>query len=534
MKRTIKININSLVFHIDEDAYEKLANYLERLKERFSGTDGETEIITDIEFRIAEIFQTKISEEKEVIGLGDVEGVIGVLGEPEEIDGSEGEDDQDFEPSASREPRYREARKRIYRDPDNKYIGGVCGGLGEYFRVDPLIIRVIFVVFSLVYGVGFLVYLLLWIAVPEARTRSEKLEMKGENINVHNIEKSIRKEYEQVKTKFGDYKESGEYRRHRNGFSRLLGGIGKIFLIFFKIIVGIIGITFVIAGVGILVAIIGSLVAGHTWIINDFWDISGFSVPEILSVFMDETMALIALIAVFALVAIPVLGLIYAGVKLLFPFRANDKAIGLSSLGIWVGALVILLVFGASEGMKYNTSDRSSESREIVMDSVRQITITSASSDIGDVNHVEFGFGYHQEVLVAEKNNKLLIMGRPEIDIIKSFDDQIEISIKKRARGVNSDAARRQAEEIQYSYHVKDSLIVFDPYFDLPEHIKWRDQELDIVISLPVGTKIYLDESMRDLLHGAENLENMWSDEMVGKSWIMNEKGLSRTHEETE
>jgi hypothetical protein len=168
------------------------------------------------------------------------------------------------------------------------------------------------------------------------------------------------------------------------------------------------------------------------------------------------------------------------------------------------------------------------------MDSVRQITLTSASSDIGDVNHVEFGFGYHQEVLVAEKDNELLIMGRPEIDIIKSFDDQIEISIKKRARGVNSDAARRQAEEIQYSYHVKDSLIVFDPYFNLPEHIKWRDQELDIVISLPVGTKIYLDKSMRDLLHGAENLENMWSDEMVGKSWIMNEKGLSRTHEETE
>ncbi len=533
MKKTIKININGLVFHIDEDAFERLENYLDRLKSKFRGTDGEAEIITDIESRIAEVFQTKISDEKEVIGLADVEAVVALLGEPEEIDGSDDEPEE-FEPSSSHEPRYREARKRIYRDPDSRIVGGVCGGLGEYFRVDPLVFRILFIVFSLAYGVGFLIYLLLWAVVPEARTRSEKLEMKGEDINVHNIEKSIRKEYEQVKTKYNDYKESGEYHRQRNFFGRLVRGIGKIILIFFKVIIGIIGVSFVIAGVGILVAIIGSLVAGHTWFINDFWDVSGFSVPEILSVFMDETMAIIAVIAVFALVAIPVLGLIYAGVKMLFPFRANDKAIVLSSLGVWVGALVVLLIFGASEGMKHNTSARSSESREIMMDSVNQITLMSAGSDFDDMNHVNIGFGYHQDLLVAEKGNKLVLMGEPEIDIIKSFDDKIEIAVKKRARGVSDEAARRQAEEIQYSYHVRDSLIVFDPYFDLPEDVKWRDQELDIIISLPVGTVVFIDESMRDLLHGVENMENLWSDEMVGKTWIMSEEGLSRTDKETE
>jgi len=249
---------------------------------------------------------------------------------------------------------------------------------------------------------------------------------------------------------------------------------------------------------------------------------------------MDESIALIALIALSVLVAIPVLGLIYAGVKLLFPFRANDKAISLSSLGIWVGALVVLLIFGASEGLKYNATSRSSVSNELQMDSVNQIYLMSAIGDQYESEHLEFGFGYHQNILVAEQDKDLVIMGRPEVDIIKSFGDKVEVSLKKRARGVNNDAARRQAEEIDYYYELKDSVILLDPFFKLPPHVKWRDQELDIVISLPVGMRIFLDESLKDLLKGVDNNENLWSDEMVGKAWIMKEEGLSRTFKETE
>ncbi len=455
-----------------------------------------------------------------------------VLGEPEEIDGSE--EEPEYESAREFEGRYREGRRNIYRDSDNRYLGGVCGGLGEYFRIDPLIIRIIFAVFTLAYGVGFLVYLLLWVVLPEARTRTEKLEMRGESINVSNIEKSIRKEYEQVKTNFGQMKNSKSFQGDRNILGRFMRGIGKVILVFFKVIGAIIGISFVLAGVAILVAIIGSLLAGHTWVINDFWENPGFSVPEILSVFMDETVALIALVALFIVVAIPVLGLIYAGVKLLFPFRANDKAIGLSSLGIWVGALVVLLIFGASEGMKYNTSARSSMTKELQMDSVKQIYLRTALSDKYENDYLEIGFGYHQDILVAEKNKDLVIMGRPDVDIIKSFGTKVEISLKKRARGVNNDVARKQADEIIYSYHVKDSVIMLDAYFELPPHIKWRDQELDIVLSLPVGTRIFLDETMQDLLQGIDNTEGYWSDDMVDKSWIMTEEGLSLFIKETE
>ena len=532
MKKTIKINIGGFVFHIDEDAYDRLESYINRLKAGFRGTQGESEIIADIESRIAEIFQSKITEEKEVINLQDVEDVISLLGEPEEIDGSD--TGEEFESSSTHESHYRDARKRIYRDPNSKVIGGVCGGLGEYFRVDPLIFRIIFIISFLIYGVGFLIYILLWIVVPEARTRTEKMEMRGEAINVSNIERSIRKEYDRGRKGSYEPGETRPYRRERNGFSQLMHGIGRVILVFIKIIGGIIGVSFVIAGVAILVAIIGSLVAGHTWLINDFWDISGFSIPEVMSVFMDETVAIIALIALTALIAIPVLGLIYAGVKLLFPFRANDKAVGLSGLGIWVAALVILLILGASEGVQHNNSARSSSSREIKMDSVNQIHLTMAEEDFSSVDHIELGFIYHQDILITEKGKDLIVMGRPDLDIVKSFGEEIEIAIKKRSRGVNDDAARRLAEDIEYSYQVKDSSLILDPYFVLPEHIKWRDQEVDIILSIPVGMEIFLDKSLVDVLHNVENLDNLWYDEMVDQLWIMTDEGLTRAIEETE
>lgn len=168
------------------------------------------------------------------------------------------------------------------------------------------------------------------------------------------------------------------------------------------------------------------------------------------------------------------------------------------------------------------------------MDSVKQIYLMSTLSNKNNDDYLAIGFGYHQDILVEKKNKDLVIMGRPDVDIIKSFETKVEISLKKRARGVNNDVARRQAEEIIYSYHVKDSILMLDGYFELPAHIKWRDQELDIILSLPVGTQIFLDETMRDLLQGVDNTDGLWSDEMLGKTWIMTDEGLTRFIEETE
>ena len=201
MKKTFTINISGIIFHIDEDAYEKLNKYLRTIKRHFSGTDGADEIINDIEMRIAEILQGKLSEKKEVINFTDVEEVISIMGEPSEFDDTEEEKGESGAPRESETYRY---QKRLYRDPENKILGGVSSGLGAYFNIDPVWIRLLFVLLTVFSGIGILIYIVMWIVVPVASSTAERLEMRGEPVNISNIEKSIREEVDHLKSKLND------------------------------------------------------------------------------------------------------------------------------------------------------------------------------------------------------------------------------------------------------------------------------------------------------------------------------------------
>ncbi len=182
------------VFHIDEDAYIRLKEYLDRIEGHFSNKEERKDIVSDIESRISELFGERISAEKQVITLRDIEEVIRIMGDPVEI-GEGSESEPESEPATPRP-------KRLYRDPDNRVLGGVCGGIGMYFKLDPLIIRVIFLIIFFGFGIGFLIYIILWIVVPEARTTAQKLEMRGDPVNASNIGKFMHDEYENVKKTF--------------------------------------------------------------------------------------------------------------------------------------------------------------------------------------------------------------------------------------------------------------------------------------------------------------------------------------------
>jgi phage shock protein PspC (stress-responsive transcriptional regulator) len=199
MKKTLTVNISGIVFHIDDDAYAKLDRYLVTIRRHFSSDEGCDEIIAGIEGRIAEMFQEKVTASKQVVTLADVKEVISQLGEPEQISGSD-EASEKKQGSGSGDSDYYDfkASKRLYRDPDDKYIGGVCGGLGAYFQVDPTWMRLLFIV-GIFAGFGILLYIILWIVIPRARTTAEKLEMRGERVNLSNIEKSIKEDIQDIK-----------------------------------------------------------------------------------------------------------------------------------------------------------------------------------------------------------------------------------------------------------------------------------------------------------------------------------------------
>lgn len=206
MKKTFTINISGFVFHIEEDAYDVLQKYLVNLKDHFGSSDEGKEIIADIEARIAEIFTEKSTGEKSVVTLEWVNEVSETMGTPENFTEEESEE----EPLAGQSKR----KKRLYRDPEQSVFGGVCGGLSAYFNMDLAIVRIIFVVLILVTsGAGLLVYLILWIAVPKAVNTAQRLEMKGQDVTVKNIEKFIKDEVNSVKESYKKFRKSGVFSR---------------------------------------------------------------------------------------------------------------------------------------------------------------------------------------------------------------------------------------------------------------------------------------------------------------------------------
>ena len=194
MKRAISINLGGIVFNIDDDAYRELQAYLTQIESCFSDREESKEIMNDIEVRIAELFNERITDYKKVITSKDVNEIIDIMGGPEQFgeteNGSTHKQRERFGPSGYR---------RMYRDPDSRILGGVCSGMSAYWRIDPIILRILFVIAFLGFGTGLIIYIILWIVLPEAKTKAQKLEMMGEKVNVSNIGKAFKEEFNNVK-----------------------------------------------------------------------------------------------------------------------------------------------------------------------------------------------------------------------------------------------------------------------------------------------------------------------------------------------
>jgi phage shock protein PspC (stress-responsive transcriptional regulator) len=190
MKKTITINLGGAVFNIDEDAYILLSEYLERIESHFSDEGERNEIMADIEARVAELFSSEERPGVKPVTIKDVERVIGIMGDPEDIADSE---------EKSERPYSRQPGRRIYRDIDKRILGGVCSGMSAYWSIDVIWIRIIFVILALGFFSGFIIYLLLWIIIPPAKTTAQKLEMRGEPVTISNIGKAVRDEFDNVR-----------------------------------------------------------------------------------------------------------------------------------------------------------------------------------------------------------------------------------------------------------------------------------------------------------------------------------------------
>jgi phage shock protein PspC (stress-responsive transcriptional regulator) len=208
MKKVLNINLGGLPFIIDEDAYDYMENYLNAIRKHFQFSDSRDEIMYDIEMRMSELFQEKLKS-RQIITRMELDSVIQIMGKPEAFGGEPMEETStEFRNKrANSDYKYIKTGKKLYRDEENKVVGGVCSGLATYIGVeDPIWIRLIFFL-MLMAGFGFIIYLFFWIAVPKAVTASDRLAMKGEPINIDNIAKAVEEEIDALSKKINEFGE---------------------------------------------------------------------------------------------------------------------------------------------------------------------------------------------------------------------------------------------------------------------------------------------------------------------------------------
>ena len=521
MKKTFTINISGTVFHIEEDAYEVLQKYLVNLKNHFGSGEEGNEIISDIEARIAEIFSEKSTDEKMVVTINMVNEIIEIMGTPEDFAEEEGEEGEE-EPSVSDAKR----KRRLYRDPEHRVLGGVCGGLSAYFNMDPVILRIIFVVlFFVTSGAALLAYFILWIAVPKAINTTQRLEMRGQEATVKNIEKSIKEEVAEVKESYKKFKESETYSKGKKSVTGAGDVVYNVFKVLLKVIVIIIGVVLIISGFFGLLGFISTLAIGHSFV--DGWPLiwsPELQVPGFLNHFVEPGTVTFGMIAIGLLTGIPMLAMLFIGTKLVFRYKTNNTAIGLSMVGVWLIALVSLIVVSIGQVGNYKSQSSITENKTISCDSCQTLYLKLADDKYEDYAELDLDINNFKIMVI---DGAEVMMGQPRLDIVKSGSDNFTVSIKKAARGSSRENAKESAEDIIYIYELSDSTLLFDPYFLLEEDGKWRDQDVDITIKIPEGKAVFLGENMDEIIYDIDNVSNTWDADMVGKIWEMTPEGLA-------
>ena len=489
MNKTVNINLAGIFFHIDEDAYLKLQRYLEAIKRSFTDSQGRSEIIADIEARIAELFNERVKHDKQVIGTKEVDEVIAIMGQPEDYL----VDDEIFE-DAPHQTYQRRSSKKLYRDRDNSYIAGVSSGLGHYLGIDAIWVRLLWVLLTIFSGGTFiLIYILFWILVPEAVTTSEKLTMTGEPVNISNIEKKIRDGFDNVSQTVSDTVKNIDLpkqgSRLKSSSKSFFDTLGDIIMFFLKVFAKFVGILLMIVGAGALIALI---VAMFSVGIADAVHVPGIDYFNAANT-ANIPVWLMSMLMFFA-VGIPFFFIFYLGLKILIN---NLKSIGnvakFSLFGLWLISIIGLIAVGIKWGSEFSEEAMVSK-KEVLNIHVQDTLYISMKGNSGYSKQ----FGRHSDEfkpVYDENDQKLLYSTDVSLTLRSTKDSVAYVTIEKNAHGNSYQNAKKRAEDIDYSYVLNGNQLELNGYLTTAFENKFRDQEVEITLYLPEGTVFYVDKN---------------------------------------
>lgn len=491
MNKTIIININGTVFHIEENAYEILKQYMTAVKRHFFNSADSLEITTDIENRIAELLTELLARDgRQAVVEQDVNYVIQQMGAVEDFDSpsAEGETTGAYfyqEPASSR---------RLFRDPDNHLIAGVCSGIANYFDIQTVWVRLAFVIVSIFAGTGLFVYLILWLVIPKAVTRMDRMAMRGEKLNLEGFKKNFEDELNNVRGKVADMHSEAQpfIYRFRDFVQEFFSFVGSAIRTLGSWILKLLGLACLLFAFGFAVVLIVTLVS-FIGFGNELHYIFPFSVIG----YQYQTWIYIT---AFVALMVPLVAIIIVASKALFNTPAITRPIGSTLFVVWIASVSTLVYFAAK--ISANFRERASFDKTI-----------SLRPTANNVYHLEMN---NAKFLTAEDSARLDLQSRFHGLVVTNDDDDMEdgpenvwINIEKsdvaqpviieryHAEGRTYENALLNARNTAYSFTQQDSVLKFDYRLHRLKNEPWHNERIDITVKLPLNATVVIDRGMQ-------------------------------------
>ena len=563
MKKVININFQGRVVPIEETSYDLLKQYTDSLRIYFANEEGRDEIINDIESRISELFQERIKSGATCITDDDINGIINNIGRPQDLADADTSSESSYTNKGQEtKSEYQQTAfipgKRLYRDANNKVLGGVCSGIAAYFNIEPIIVRLVFI-FS---GIGFLAYILLWafvpssdnvqngvrkrmyrnpdnkiiagvcsgiasffninvwiprviflipfisiffrwahfgplsfpnfisfsfspgtlliyvilwLVIPEAATTSEKLEMKGERVDLNSIKNSVKEEMKGVKERitvagkegaeFG--KKMGEEFTH--AAKRTRTSLGDIIVVLVKIFLYFILGMFALAAFGFAIAATG-IFPFKDYLIRDGWQ----------NFFAWGTLLFF--------IYVPVIGVITWLIRRIAKIKSNSKMMRVGIISLWTLGWVCFICLLASLSKDFRSMNNVNEEK---------ISLVSPTAGMMEVSYNNQGrYNRFRMEPFASLTDDTAYVDNVSVRIVKSANDSFQVMVTKFVNGRTRNYADTLAALMNYNVSQKDSTLLLDRGIPITEQDKFRNQHVVVTIAVPVGKMITINKRL--------------------------------------
>ena len=620
MKQVININFHGTVVPIEQTAYDTLKNYIETLNRFFANEEGKEEIINDIESRIAELFQQRIKDGATCITEEDVNAVIKSMGTPEDFEtedlasalgGNSSDSKKTYERTSEQNFTMGDKPKRLFRNENDKVLGGVCSGLANYFSVDVVLVRIIFVILAVSFGIGLIpylilwvvvpststaeiggvrkrlfrdidnklvagvcsgiasyfninvwiprilfilpfvsfinrwghfgpsdffrfgfspsaliIYIILWLVVPEANTTSEKLEMKGEKVDMNSIKNSVMVEMRGVQErakKLG--REAKDFAANTNvsgeGVSKFakksgstLGNIiGLLVKIFVYFILGTIAFGFIVALFALAIFSVG------IFPLKDFVLTSGWQ-----NAYAWGTLIFF--------IGVPIIAIITWIIRKLTRSKGGSGFVKGAFTILWIFGWVCLTLLVSSVGRDFKRSNNKVATEiNLVNSGVDKLEITHQNPSEQYFNRKTiFRFSPYDYI-----DDDTAIVRNIIINLYQSKTDSFKVTMVKVANGRTKFYADTAAAKIQFNIMQEDTSLIIDRGISINRTDKFRNQQVILNIYIPVGKRIKIDRNINrwNGVHfsGPMSFENNYwdlEDENALKGWTSGEEYLMK------